>query len=763
MSIHQWLGLGDDDRPVKAGRFKLTPEQWANLGLRNREEAQIHVNRLARSDKRTSSSKTKYTTDEKWRVLFWIVVRKGTHDRLPPKLRPVGTRDLFQAASDSFSTPSRTIDKSTISRWWKNYEQPVKAWLNSQPQQLSTKDACPACPNELARLLSPATPGTKSAIPQDIQDIVLQEYRGHRANGLSVNAKNLQLMLQDALRRSPIPRLTNIEVTIRMVDTFKRRHSIVWRKITTKAQKLPVDWETVIKPAFIKLVRDLLLEHNIPLSLFLNLDEVGILVFLASLYTCDEKGSRFVAGVQVDSKAAITKISIIAADGQILPYVLVMPGKKMSNLPDAPAPKGSIFTCTPSHFTNARVTLLVVQQIIIPYVESVRKRDGLRADQKALLLWDNYSGHKSNEIKTALKDANIILQELYPNTTSDSQPLDKLVNAEDKKALRTVMNDDIKEQLSLARDNSTTPEARAAVRLDDVLPHTSADKRKCAATWVYKAHLLLANKPDLIKKSFESCGYVDRPAAEAPLPLPNSFPAEKCWYIRHDDSLSHLLTLEMPTQDDVLDQGARPEPARRSAIAAMDALFPSRPLLQVPFDKLPSTNLPQLPTAALRPTDDHEEEEEEDDDLGWEASEDEANMPDLGSDDEEPQESTKKRKGGPHPSEDHSDSENEYITPVPKKRPTKRSAGAASSPSLITLTKLGSGSTISVTFPLPSISDEDAKRAISMLGLESSLSLHELPPGTPPSNTRIFTFHATRKFSDRTGLINENVTLEMPF
>lgn len=748
--MDRFLGRQPNTDPVSAGRFTLTHSVWTDLGITTRAQAQAHVNKLARSDKPIKSDKKPYPVETKWQALFWLVLRKPAHDRLPAKLRPPDTKDIFLACSAKFTTPERSLDKATVSRWWKKYEQPVKAWLEAQQPKPTTESPVPHCPDELLLLLEPLAAGKRPLIPTSVQLVVLEEYRTHRKNGIAINGKNLQLMLQDALRRDPNPLHHGINVTIRMVDSFKKRNGLAWRKITTKAQKLPSDFETKTKPDFIALVRGLLGEHLILLSLLLNLDETGILIFPASTYSYDEKGSRCVSGVQVDSKAAITKITTITADGQILPYVLVMQGKLASNLPPAEAPPGSIFTCTPTHFTNVRVTLLTVQEIIIPYVYKVRMRDGLASEQKALLLWDNYSGHDDLEIIKALDQANILLVPLPPNTTSELQPLDKLVNAEEKKLLRKTMNTLIADQMTESRRLAPTPEARASIRLDDVLPSTAPAKRLFAASLINSVHQVLSKKHLLIAKSWQICGYVPRPNQDDPAPT-DAEPGEKKWWIRFDDHLSTLLTLPAPTSEAEFER-SREDQVVADDLSPIDELFRGKLTIRVPFAELPASSVP-VPVEDVPSVPEPMDEDEQEEYDVIESDEDSGSISGLESDDEKDVYSSKKRK---HPSmvlsdeeEDGVDRFNAQFAKKPRVRGQPSSTGG-----ILSFEKFGPDSYIKVHFPVSTITDAEAKAVLQFLKLDSNLKIHELPDDAPPSNLRMYTFTKSNLFTDRTGLIN---------
>ena len=57
------------------------------------------------------------------------------------------------------------------------------------------------------------------------------------------------------------------------------------------------------------------------------------------------------------------------------------------------------FSFNEKHWSNERETLRLIDGILLPYIEEVKTDLSLPNDQKALLIWDAFTGQKTDSVK----------------------------------------------------------------------------------------------------------------------------------------------------------------------------------------------------------------------------------------------------------------------------------------------------------------------------------------------------------------------------
>lgn len=146
----------------------------------------------------------------------------------------------------------------------------------------------------------------------------------------------------------------------------------------------------------------------------------------------------------------------------------------------------------------------LVNSIIIPYVKSTRKRLGIKATSKALLLWDVFRGHQDDEARAILKRNNIELVYIPPNCTDQLQPHDQLVNKEFKGALKKEFQkwyaDSILDKMSEKSDDESVVSS-INLKLSVLKP--------VHAQWLVRAIDSITARKELLVKSFETTGILN--------------------------------------------------------------------------------------------------------------------------------------------------------------------------------------------------------------------------------------------------------------
>lgn len=204
-----------------------------------------------------------------------------------------------------------------------------------------------------------------------------------------------------------------------------------WRRGTTAAQKLPLDWTEKQLDMAARLA-SLVFEHDVPPELVLNWDQTGVwLMPTSGSCTYDQRGRKSIAITGADNKEAITAVVAVSASGAMLPLQLVFSGKTAASLPKLEIRNdvqllGWELTQTENHWSNLASMCSYVDNIIQPYIRAVTKELQLPGDPKAVCLFDCWSVHKSREFQGELKTKhpNILPLFVPANCTSTCQPCD---------------------------------------------------------------------------------------------------------------------------------------------------------------------------------------------------------------------------------------------------------------------------------------------------------------------------------------------------
>jgi len=208
---------------------------------------------------------------------------------------------------------------------------------------------------------------------------------------------------------------------------FTRRAVTTSRPIITRSL-----WKEVRSRYLFEII-DLTLKHNIPDELIINADQTPSRFVATDNVTMATKGEKHILRAGATDKQAITVTLCETLDGQILPFQLIYTGKTQRSLPSVKFPRGFCLSYNPKHWSNEDETLRLIEEVLVPYVEKVKKEKSLPTSQKSLLLWDAFKAQSTQKVKDALA-ANQIESVMVPkNMTHLLQPLDLTTNASFKK------------------------------------------------------------------------------------------------------------------------------------------------------------------------------------------------------------------------------------------------------------------------------------------------------------------------------------------
>jgi hypothetical protein len=221
---------------------------------------------------------------------------------------------------------------------------------------------------------------------------------------------------------------------------FKRNHLPV-RVVTTKMREKPDDFNEKVQ-TFLDILALTLSTHSVPPSLVVNMDETGVHFISNATRTRAVKGSKRIRlqGVGKD-KAQFTATLAVTEDGSVLGCQFIFAGKTVRCHPKVAPPKGCFYSHTKSHWQEENSLLEWIHKIAIPYRKSVLDRDGLRSDQKMILILDLHYTHKTEAALKTMSENNILPVFIPGGCTDEIQTLDVCVNKAFKTAVKGAFRD----------------------------------------------------------------------------------------------------------------------------------------------------------------------------------------------------------------------------------------------------------------------------------------------------------------------------------
>ena len=181
-------------------------------------------------------------------------------------------------------------------------------------------------------------------------------------------------------------------------------------------------------------------KYKIPHSLIMNLDQTPLKYIPAMNHTMAKQNSKSVSIAGSSDKRSITGTFTITLNGHFLPMQLIYGGKTKQSLPRFKFPDGFSLSCNPKHFSNAMESIKLINEIIIPYVQSQRKELG-KPKQAALVIMDVFRGQITDDVIPLLRDNNIHYVFVPNNMTQLFQPLDLTVNKHCKSYLKQLLSE----------------------------------------------------------------------------------------------------------------------------------------------------------------------------------------------------------------------------------------------------------------------------------------------------------------------------------
>ena len=169
------------------------------------------------------------------------------------------------------------------------------------------------------------------------------------------------------------------------------------------------------------------------MSLIINADQTPSKFVPTDNVTMAKKGEKHISRAGATDKRAITVTLCETLDGQILPFQLIYTWKTKRSLPSVKFPRGFCLSYNSKHWSNESETFKLIDEVLVPHIEKVKKKKSLPDSQRSLILWDAFKAQSTQKVKDVFS-ANKIESVMVPkNMTHLLQPLDLTTNGSLKK------------------------------------------------------------------------------------------------------------------------------------------------------------------------------------------------------------------------------------------------------------------------------------------------------------------------------------------
>ena len=206
---------------------------------------------------------------------------------------------------------------------------------------------------------------------------------------------------------------------------FSRRAATRSRPIITQSL-----WED-INTQYLHDIASAVRTYNIPEEFILNADQTPSKYVPTTNVTMTEQDRAHISVRGGDDKRAITVTVTQGLSGKMLPFHIIFTGKtKRCLLKMLQVKKISYFRIMKSIGVE---TLSLIDKIIVPYIENIKKYLQVPNDQKSLLIWDAYKGQGSPRVQVRLAEVGVVVVIVPKDMTHLLQPLDVIINGTIKK------------------------------------------------------------------------------------------------------------------------------------------------------------------------------------------------------------------------------------------------------------------------------------------------------------------------------------------
>ena len=131
-----------------------------------------------------------------------------------------------------------------------------------------------------------------------------------------------------------------------------------------------------------------------------------------------------------NDKRCITATLCESLDGTMLPFQLIYKGKTERSLPSYDFLEGFSLSFNEKHWSNEIETIRLIDEILLPYIEKVKKEHNLPDYQKSLLIWDAFRAQSTATVMENISTHGIQTVLVPANITHLLQSLDLTTNVQ---------------------------------------------------------------------------------------------------------------------------------------------------------------------------------------------------------------------------------------------------------------------------------------------------------------------------------------------
>lgn len=194
-------------------------------------------------------------------------------------------------------------------------------------------------------------------------------------------------------------------------------------------------------------------------------------------------------------KKRITAVLTITSSGEMLPCMVILKGlKKVLKIP---IPSNIILRAAYKGSMTENLMIDWIDSVLEPYAKS-----------KSLLVLDDFASHKTDQVKEKLRDLNVSLKLIPPQTTHYHQPLDVLIMS----AFKAAMRNEYENLMSNSVVIYTATGNRKSPSHSTIIQFISNSLRKISSETIIKSfimcgisshHVSICNYTDLLKSIHE--------------------------------------------------------------------------------------------------------------------------------------------------------------------------------------------------------------------------------------------------------------------
>ena len=319
----------------------------------------------------------------------------------------------------------------------------------------------------------------RSALFSELESALFDWVMEHRNNGYAISRTAIRLHALKMKKSGDYTVTGRFLASAGWCTRFMERHGLTLKQRTKLSQKLPKDLESKVD-SFQKYIIKMRKRHEYDLSQIGNMDETPMTFDLPGNRTVHTKGEKTVlVKTTGHEKTHFTVVLVCMADGTKLKPLIIFKRKTLPK--NAKFPAGVVVRAQPKRWMD--------EDGVMFWLENVwNRRPGALLRKRSLLVWDMFSAHLKETVKSAFQKERTDMAVIPGGLTSQLQPLDVCLNKPFKDRIRQMWSDWI------CSDAVTKTKSGLPQKPDITL----------VARWVKDAWDSIPS--EMVQKSFRKCG-----------------------------------------------------------------------------------------------------------------------------------------------------------------------------------------------------------------------------------------------------------------